>query len=164
MKRAKAEAVWTDEQIGMLGTLPDAEVSARTGHNYDAVWAKRRTLGIAPCRRWSAPNPRSRLSIAAADPRPGDVVRLHRPEMEPGKIDTAIAAVLSVDGGDLVRLAFAFIGGPVFERDLEIDDWRKLLAGVDVYDAFSPPHVATVIYLSDRADSAHRAMTGGEPP
>ena len=102
------------------------------------------------------------LLTIATDPRPGDVVRLHRPGMEAGKIDTAIATVLRADGGfyPIVEIALAYIGGGVFERDLEIDDWRKLLRGVDIYG--SPPHVATVIYLSDRADSAHRAMTGGE--
>ena len=103
------------------------------------------------------------LDTVTADPRPGDVVRLHRPGMEPGKIDTAIVVALRADRSS-VGCALAYIGGPMFERDLEIDDWQRLMAGVDVYETPNPPHVVTVIYLSDRADSARRGMTGGEVP
>lgn len=38
---------WTDEELRLLGTQPDAEVGRLIGRPGKAVWAKRRALGIA---------------------------------------------------------------------------------------------------------------------
>jgi hypothetical protein len=35
---------WTDEEIALLGTMPDAEVARRTGRTSNAVRQKRETL------------------------------------------------------------------------------------------------------------------------
>jgi hypothetical protein len=38
---------WTDEDVALLGTMPDAEVAARIGRSVNAVRVKRRRAGIA---------------------------------------------------------------------------------------------------------------------
>jgi hypothetical protein len=38
---------WTEEELALLGTLPDAEVAARIGSSVNAVRVKRRRAGIA---------------------------------------------------------------------------------------------------------------------
>lgn len=40
--------LWTAEELGLLGNLPDEEVAARTGRTPHAVSSKRRELGV-PC-------------------------------------------------------------------------------------------------------------------
>jgi hypothetical protein len=37
----------TDEELALLGTMPDAEVAARIGRTVEAVRLKRRRAGIA---------------------------------------------------------------------------------------------------------------------
>ncbi|HWV98498.1 MAG TPA: hypothetical protein VNZ64_02280 [Candidatus Acidoferrum sp.] len=38
---------WTEQELALLGTRPDAEVAELTGRNFGSVWQKRRALGIA---------------------------------------------------------------------------------------------------------------------
>jgi hypothetical protein len=38
--------LWTAEELGMLGKLPDEEVAARTGRTRHAVSSMRRELGV----------------------------------------------------------------------------------------------------------------------
>jgi hypothetical protein len=38
---------WTDEELALLGTMPDAEVAARIGRTANAVRVKRQWAGIA---------------------------------------------------------------------------------------------------------------------
>jgi hypothetical protein len=38
---------WTDAELALLGTRPDAEVAELTGRTFGTIWAKRRVLGIA---------------------------------------------------------------------------------------------------------------------
>jgi hypothetical protein len=38
--------VWTEEEIALLGTAPDAEIAARIGRTASAVLQKRFALGI----------------------------------------------------------------------------------------------------------------------
>jgi hypothetical protein len=40
---------WTEEEVALLGTIPDEEVAAQTGRTKVAVYLKRRQLGIAQC-------------------------------------------------------------------------------------------------------------------
>ena len=48
---------WTDKELALLGTRPDAEVAELTGRTFGTVWQKRRALGIAQpalqFRRWT---------------------------------------------------------------------------------------------------------------
>jgi hypothetical protein len=37
---------WTAEELALLGTMPDAEVAARTGRTVEAVRVKRRRAGL----------------------------------------------------------------------------------------------------------------------
>jgi hypothetical protein len=41
-------AMWTEEELAVLGTAPDAEVAALLGRTVDGVACKRLRLGIAP--------------------------------------------------------------------------------------------------------------------
>src|SRR5437867_5942660 len=38
---------WTEQELALLGTRPDAEVAELTGRIFGTVWQKRRALGIA---------------------------------------------------------------------------------------------------------------------
>jgi hypothetical protein len=38
---------WTEQELALLGTRPDAEVAHLTGRTFGTVWEKRRSLGIA---------------------------------------------------------------------------------------------------------------------
>jgi hypothetical protein len=49
-----AGKAWTPEQTALLGTMPDQEVAARTGHPVRSVKTKRLRLGIS-CFQASAP-------------------------------------------------------------------------------------------------------------
>jgi hypothetical protein len=40
--------VWTEEEVALLGTAPDAEVAAQLGRTAEGVVIKRRKLGITP--------------------------------------------------------------------------------------------------------------------
>ena len=48
---------WTNEELALLGTRPDAEVAELTNRTFGTVWQKRRALGIAQpalqFRRWT---------------------------------------------------------------------------------------------------------------
>src|SRR5437762_5464796 len=37
---------WTEQELALLGTHPDAEVAELTGRTFGTVWQKRRALGI----------------------------------------------------------------------------------------------------------------------
>jgi hypothetical protein len=41
-------AVWTEGELALLGTAPDAQVAAQLGRTEEGVAGKRRRLGIAP--------------------------------------------------------------------------------------------------------------------
>ena len=41
-------AIWTEEELSMLGTRPDAEVAVLVGRTVEAVAIQRRKRGIAP--------------------------------------------------------------------------------------------------------------------
>jgi hypothetical protein len=41
---------WAPEEEALLGTMPDRDVAKRTGHTLNAVWIRRRKLGIAAFR------------------------------------------------------------------------------------------------------------------
>jgi hypothetical protein len=47
----KAGRPWTAEEIALLGTMPDEEVTARTGRTLQAVRSHRQLLGILSVRR-----------------------------------------------------------------------------------------------------------------
>jgi hypothetical protein len=49
---------WTEEEVALLGTIPDAQVAAQTGRTKMAVLLKRRRLGIARCPLARSPGPR----------------------------------------------------------------------------------------------------------
>jgi hypothetical protein len=58
--RRQGGRVWAAEEVGLLGAVPDAEVSRRTGRSKHAVSQKRRSLRRHPVRsgrRPSAPGP-----------------------------------------------------------------------------------------------------------
>src|SRR5437762_12485795 len=38
---------WTEQELALLGTHPDAEAAELTGRTFGTVWQKRRALGIA---------------------------------------------------------------------------------------------------------------------
>jgi hypothetical protein len=40
---------WTEEEVALLGTMPDEQVAAQTGRTKVAVYLKRRKLGLARC-------------------------------------------------------------------------------------------------------------------
>jgi hypothetical protein len=40
--------VWTEGEVALLGTAPDAQVAALLGRTEEGVAGKRRKLGIAP--------------------------------------------------------------------------------------------------------------------
>ena len=44
-------AVWTAEDLALLGTMPDAEVAARLGRTLEGVQLKREQMGIANMHR-----------------------------------------------------------------------------------------------------------------
>jgi hypothetical protein len=44
-------AVWTEEELALLGAMPDIEVAARLGRTVEGVRLKRERLGIASIRR-----------------------------------------------------------------------------------------------------------------
>jgi hypothetical protein len=46
-------AWWTDEELALLGTLPDAEFAARIGRTLTAVRVKRQKVGMTPAKRKS---------------------------------------------------------------------------------------------------------------
>lgn len=51
---------WTDAEIQLLGTKPDADVGRLIGRPGKAVWAKRRALGMSePGERVSAGEPKA---------------------------------------------------------------------------------------------------------
>jgi hypothetical protein len=45
---------WTDEELALRGTLPDAEVAARIGRTVQAVRVKRQRAGIGCLEEWGA--------------------------------------------------------------------------------------------------------------
>ena len=51
---------WTDQETALLGTMPDAEVTERTGWKVEAVRQKRESLGI--------PNPTARKGAYGSPP------------------------------------------------------------------------------------------------
>jgi hypothetical protein len=62
---------WTDAEIQLLGTKPDAEVGRLTGRPGKMVWAKRRALGIADApsliRSWTEDEDKVVLSLPVAE-------------------------------------------------------------------------------------------------
>src|SRR5437762_11317151 len=38
---------WSEQELALLGTRPDAKVAELTGRTFGSVWQKRRALGIA---------------------------------------------------------------------------------------------------------------------
>jgi hypothetical protein len=48
---------WTEQELALLGTRPDAEVADLTGRTFGTIWQKRRVLGIAQSalqfRKWT---------------------------------------------------------------------------------------------------------------
>jgi hypothetical protein len=52
---------WTNNELALLGTKPDAEVAKLTGRTFGTVWQKRRALGIRqPALRFRKWTPRRR--------------------------------------------------------------------------------------------------------
>src|SRR5262249_47040322 len=64
--RRPREGDWTAEEVALLGTLPDAEVAARTGRTENAAGVRRRKL-----KRPTALDRRRRRLGASATPTPG---------------------------------------------------------------------------------------------
>jgi hypothetical protein len=68
------EYVWSQQEIQLLGTMPDNQVAKRLGVSMALVWTKRNSLGIPPFKK--EPRPRHRPGqIKAWEPSP-DLVPL----------------------------------------------------------------------------------------
>jgi len=83
---------WTEAEIQLLGTKPDAEVGRLIGRPGKAVWAKRHALGIddppSLVRRWSEEEDKVALSrpvaeVAAALKRTVEAVKIRRAKTAP---------------------------------------------------------------------------------
>jgi transcriptional regulator with XRE-family HTH domain len=72
---SKRQGRWTEEELALLGTIPDEEVAAQTGRTKMAVYFKRRELGIAQCLPTGSPGPRwSKEEIALLGTAPDEEI------------------------------------------------------------------------------------------
>jgi hypothetical protein len=69
------EHVWSQQEIKMLGTMPDNQVAKRLGVSTSLVWTKRNSLGIPPFKKEPQPRPRPGR-IKAWEPSPDLVLLL----------------------------------------------------------------------------------------
>ena len=79
---------WTDEEVAMLGTMPDEEVAQRTGFKLDAVRHKRESLGI--------PNPTARPGAYGSPPwteEEDEVLRSYPPQEAARRLGRTMDAV-----------------------------------------------------------------------
>jgi hypothetical protein len=71
----KRQGRWTEEELALLGTIPDEEVAAQTGRTKRAVYFKRWGLGIAQCLPTGSPGPRwSKEEIALLGTAPDEEI------------------------------------------------------------------------------------------
>lgn len=136
---------WTDAEIQLLGTKPDAEVGRLIGRPGKAVWAKRQALGIvdAPSlvRSWTDDEDKVVLShsvaeaaqalnrtLVAVQMRRGKLLRKLRPEeppplltLEEAKLRIEVPKYDSKEQEEKCRL----VGGPYAPPLIAIGGWLK---------------------------------------
>jgi hypothetical protein len=136
---------WTNEEVRLLGTQPDAEVGRLIGRPGKAVWAKRKALGIADppslVRHWTNDEDRLVLSQPAGDAarslhrtvvairiRKRKLLRACKPGAAPRLLGLAEAGLRievprydSKEQEELVR----FVGGPYAPPLVAVGGWLK---------------------------------------
>ena len=136
---------WTDEELRLLGTLPDAEVGRLIGRPGKVVWAKRRVLGIADApslvRHWTEAEDQVALAQpvavaatmlkrthAAVNIRRAKLLRKLTPEHAPkllspdeARLRIQVPHYESKEQEEKVR----FVGGPYVPPLVPIGGWLK---------------------------------------